>query len=289
MYEHLQPCDIANDIRMLRSSYKGAFLIVEGPVDERFYAGFIDPTSCRIKPAYSKDNCIAIIEILEADGFEGALTIVDSDFSCIDEQKNPRRNVLLTDTHDLETMLISSPALDKVISEYASSEKLKSIEMDIRELLLQIALPIGYLRWLASPGRYCLALRFEGIELNKLINWNTLQIELEAFFRAVRNNSQNRDLSDDICKEVQKLVHDNLHDPWHICCGHDLIQILTIGLKRVFGSRRAKRKRYEEIESDLRLAYEKADFIATQLYDSIVKWEIENPKYRILQVESSAV
>ena len=76
MYERLQPCDIANDIRMLRTSFKGAFLIVEGPVDERFYNSFIDPAACRIKPAYSKDNCIAIIEILEADGFEDRKSVV---------------------------------------------------------------------------------------------------------------------------------------------------------------------------------------------------------------------
>jgi hypothetical protein len=34
---------------------------------------------------------------------------------------------------------------------------------------------------------------------------------------------------------MQAVKKDN-HDPWHVCCGHDLIQVLSVGLHKAIGT-----------------------------------------------------
>ena len=45
------------------------------------------------------------------------------------------QNLLFTDTHDLETMLLNSPALEKVLSEHGSETKINNFAKDIRQTL----------------------------------------------------------------------------------------------------------------------------------------------------------
>jgi Protein of unknown function (DUF4435) len=53
------------------------------------------------------------LAILEQRGFQGVLAIVDADFDRLVPPTYQSLNLLLTDAHDLETMLIQSPALEK--------------------------------------------------------------------------------------------------------------------------------------------------------------------------------
>ncbi len=85
------------------------------------------------------------MEILNKENFQRILAIVDADFERLECLPNVP-NLILTDTHDLETMLIQSPALDKVLAEIGSEEKITKFGKDIRSVLLQAGKPIGYLR-----------------------------------------------------------------------------------------------------------------------------------------------
>lgn len=63
--------EIANEIRMTRSQYTGAFLIVEGRDDRLFMASFISQSTCTIEVAQGKQNVCDVIEILNEDNFHG--------------------------------------------------------------------------------------------------------------------------------------------------------------------------------------------------------------------------
>jgi hypothetical protein len=106
--KYLNVHDIANTVRMTRSLHKGAFLVVEGDTDARVYKRFVDDSRCKVIPAHNKDNAVEILEILEKDRFPGVLVIVDADFWHLEGIKPESLNLLLTDTHDLETMIIST-------------------------------------------------------------------------------------------------------------------------------------------------------------------------------------
>lgn len=82
----------------------------------------------------------------------------------------------------------------------------------------------------------------------------------------------------------QKIINKKrgCHDPWQICCGHDLVQILSVGLRKTIGSNNAKDIEPNILERSLRLAYEEAYFHDTQLYLDICTWENENQPFIVL-------
>jgi len=291
MRENLTPESIAVDIHFRRSQFKGTFLIVEGDTDQRFYGRFIDEESCQTvaangKPS-AKQNAIRIIEILKNENFDGALAIVDADFSRLEGKEPDNDNIFMTDTHDLETMILKSHALEKLLAEYGSKEKIENItkskSKDIRQMLLEIGIQIGYLRWVSEKKN--LALKFEEINFSAFVNENNLTINVTVMIDTVIKNSSKENPKVGNLQNQMNILSSHNHDPWDVCCGHDLVCILSIGLHRVFGSgsNKARDVSIEQIEKYMRMSYEQAYFLATQLYKSLKAWEKTNHPFRIFK------
>ena len=293
MRENLTPESIASDIHMRRSQFKGTFLIVEGDTDQRFYGRFIDEELCQTvaangKPS-AKQNAIRVIEILRNENFDGALAIVDADFSRLEGKEPDNDHIFMTDTHDLETIILKSPALETLLAEYGSKQKIENITKSrnkgIRQMLLEIGIQIGYLRWVSEKKN--LALKFEEINFLAFVDVNNLTLKsVIQMIVTVINNSSNQNLeADNLQEQMSKLYNPN-NDPWDICCGHDLVCILSIGLHRVFGSgsNKARDVSIEQIEKYMRMSYEEAYFLATQLYKSLRSWENINHPFRIFKL-----
>jgi hypothetical protein len=276
MKEYLNPYDISNSVRMMRSHFTGIFLLVEGDTDARAYGRFTDRNRCEIIPAMGKDNVLNAMKMLTGRGIKGVLAIVDCDFWRLDGIKPDDPNILTTDTHDLETMMIHSPALDIILNEFGSQRKINSLGTDIRKLLLNTALPLGYLRWISSSRNENLSLRFRDISLSELLNTNdrTMKLDIHKLVDEVGDYS-GRTLPEKkiISDRLENMVKANSHDPWHVCRGHDMVDILAVGLRTVFGNRNAKNLSGEAVDKVLRIAFGFAEFSATTLYSSIRDWE----------------
>jgi len=119
------PDDMANEIILTRDDPGNkflSFLLVEGHTDRNFYRRFTNPYKCQITITYSKSTALQVVSILEQEAFPGILAIVDADFDILEGKLPDSSNVLFTDAHDLETMLMKSPALERVLIEFGSSE-----------------------------------------------------------------------------------------------------------------------------------------------------------------------
>jgi Protein of unknown function (DUF4435) len=285
MIGSLGPERLANKVRLLRSQFVGAVLIVEGETDARVYKRYVIENLCHIEVAHNKDAATRGLAILEQEPFGGVLVIVDADFQRLEGQVSSSPNLFLTDTHDLETMMLCSPALDKILTEFGSEEKITTlitqIGKSLREILLAAGLSIGYLRWLSLQQN--LALKFEELEFGKFVN-DSLLTDVQKLIQTVKNKSQQHSLNvPSVQKEVVAL-QDETHDPWQVCCGHDLLEILSLGLRK--GLRRgvlnATEIKTTVIERDLRLAYESAFFQASELCTALQQWEAANPPFRFL-------
>jgi len=292
--ENLAAERIANEIRMERG-YPGhslhTFLLVEGSTDERVYKHFIVEDRCQIIVAHSKDSAITALAILEKDNFLGVLAIVDADFMVLEEKQPFSQNLLLTDMHDLELMIINSPALEKVLVELGSMEKISKLEerhrKDIRSLLLECAMPIGYLRWVSLQEN--LSLKFENLNFDKFIDKEKLAVDVKQLIRIVQSRttsnivSQKSPLKDDEIHSRMQQLSSNSPDPWHICCGHDVVSILSLGLRKAIGSNSSKSVKPDHVEMCLRLAYEQSYFSQTQLHAAIQQWKKVNAAFVILR------
>ncbi len=121
------PYATANSIRMKQIRHKGTFLVVEGDADARFYKMFVNLEQCRVVPANSKGAVIKVLETI-ADEHSGVLGIVDADYWNVDHISSELPALFSTDTHDLETLILQSSALDKVLAEHGNENAIEQFE-----------------------------------------------------------------------------------------------------------------------------------------------------------------
>ena len=276
MIQYLTPNDIANNIRMTRTLHSGPIIIAEGTTDIRVYERFFLKNVCIFIPSYGKNNAISALYILEKDKLKRILVIVDSDFWKLESAIPNNPNLMVTDTHDLETMIISSETFNNILNEFGSLIKIKKIGTSIRNILLKNSLPLGYLRWISSPTKLNLSLKFKGIDYNKFIDKKAFSVDLIKLIEEILNNSNNTSINKQLLIDEVKKLEDKGFDPWHVCSGHDLIEICTIGFKKIFGNKRSKSLSSEALDAILRLSYEHSHFIKSELYVSIKNWAKNN-------------
>ncbi|MBP0021338.1 MAG: DUF4435 domain-containing protein [Cyanobacteria bacterium SBLK] len=282
----------ANKIRILRSTFSGTFLLVEGLSDRLFYKRFIEQSTCQIvtisgKPS-SKQKVIAVLRIFEAENFRQILAIVDADFDRILPPSYNSPNLLRTDTRDLETLLLRSPALDKIVTEFVSEEKMAQFQDNLRTKLLEAGKLMGYLRLISEEET--LNLKFDNLTFSKFVNEQTMKIDESKLIKAIQEKSTEYSLQKEEFQQKLKDKQKNNYDLWQLCCGHDLIAILSVGLRKVLRKVNESKVSREEIKPDsleriLRLAYEVRFFQDTQLYTDIQEWENINSPLQVLQHE----
>ncbi len=256
---------VANEIRMLRLAHRGAVLLVEGDTDARLFKGFVH-TSCRVIPAHGKENAVHAMQDLRRTGYSGILAIVDADFDPLEGIAPGSPDVLYTDTHDLETMIIASPALDHLLVEHLPHVNTEMAK-EVRQALLQAGVEVGYLRWASFRGQ--LGVRFQGLAFQKFVKivGTSVRVDVQRLGE-ILGSREGRETLQSLLKEVARLKTES-HDPWLICCGHDAAQVLAIYFKK---RSRAKRMAGEDVERELRLAYRQEYFASTRLCTAIDDW-----------------
>lgn len=275
--------EIVNEVQMLKSANDNCCLIVEGSSDANLYASFTDEASCEIVIAYGKEKAVMAMKFLNDQQTKGVLSIVDSDFERFGNDNEDIPNMFKTDVHDLETMIILSPALEKVVRELGSKDKIqrnKDAGCDIRKELANAAFPIAVARYFSLETG--LNIKFKKFKY-KYIDKNLRQ-DAKKMLKELLNHSQIFNVKDDA---FIKFLSDNraLISEWeHFCCGHDLCVMLGKLFQSKWGTLDAGETSGVEMESRLRLAYEREFFRETTLYKKIKHWEQNNLQYMCLSV-----
>jgi hypothetical protein len=287
MREHTTGSTKANEIRMRRSVDKRlSFVAVEGDSDARLFKKFINRDTCQVVPCFGKENVFAAIQILEVGRVKGLLGIVDTDFDVLEGTSKCGDNLCRTDTHDIETMIIGTQVLESILIEYGSEDRLARLGETVRGALIRCALPIGYLRWVSL--RHGLNLKFEGIEFHKFVDQDRMSTDVDKLLREVKNKSQMHSLDEIVIKNMMESLTVTHPDPWMVCNGHDLVEALSLGLRKSFGSKDPNKVKPDVIQANLRIAYSVSDFCGTLLCRCVMEWETRNAPYSVLKEEVRA-
>ena len=268
---HKSPDTLVAEIKMSRMSHDGAFLLVEGKDDIRFWKPRLH-SSCELVDGEGKSNVIGAVQRLDDARFQGTLGIVDSDYDFPTSPRFESDNLLYTDAHDLECLLCRSSALDKVLAERGDPGKIRRFEdagVDVRTALLERALVFGRLR-LAARARPAAELR--GIAVQRFVDENTWTVDGEELIRQTASDEQ------DIKSRLARLPE---ADPWYVAHGHDMLQILRIGLRRVLGNLPARIKA-DDIAGLLRAGMTPEAMHTTGLGTSVHAWQAANRRYAVL-------
>jgi hypothetical protein len=255
------------------------------------FHNLVDCQRCRLVIAHSKHNATEGISLLDRRGLKGALAVVDADYCVLEGIHPDSPNLFLTDTHDLETMLLRSPALERVIVEYLPGDEMEHAEdiaEAVRERLLKVGVPIGYLRWISF--RENAGLNLKSLQAEEFVDFKELKVDTDRLIEIVKAATKGVTLSAAELHRKVIVLQKKDADPWHIVQGHDLIELMEIILplvvKKVLGSKISKLIRRkslnEKLDEDLRLAYQPSFFVMTRLYVSIREWESNSHPYKVL-------
>jgi len=270
--EHISSADVSNEISMKRALFNGSFLIVEGNTDGRLYRKFTDRDECEVIVAHSKENVRMAVKEMTRRKEERMIGIVDSDTDRI-RGITHRPPLFQTDHRDSEMLMIRSSAFDSVLAEYGDEDKIERFESrygDMRDVLLASCYPLGMLMYISDINDYRLS--FRDVDHVYFIDRRTLKPNIGEMVSAVVSNSP----SSYIGREALKLqLEEELkikRDPWDVCRGHDVVSVLAIGLRDIFGEYNSRNIRSNELAGALRLAYDREAFRATGLYNESSNW-----------------
>lgn len=278
------PESFANYIMMLRNTPKykdNTFILVENIPDSNLFKKLLNCDLCKIEPVKNKDEVIKVLRVLKNRSFISLFAIVDADFEYIDGQQFTYDNLFRTDTYNIESLLLKSKALEFLLLEKTNTEKLDKYlsKTDLRERLISSSKPIGLLRLISKRKNW--KLKFNSLIFdNEFISKSDLDINIHKLIELLHDITPEFTLGIFAIEEEFDKYDLSTFDPWLICNGHDMMAILLIAYKYIFG-KYVKNLNQLELESLLRLAYESRFFKETKLYDSICNWEKENPPFKV--------
>jgi hypothetical protein len=254
-------------------------LVVEGKSDTSVFLFLADTRSCRLFIAEGKQAVIDAIAIVQRSGYPGVVAVVDADFWNLDGVKPGLPDVFITDTHDLETMILSTRAYLKLLVLYRvcslgkveiKDEELSRQGKDILHRIQLMALQLGYIRW--ASIKHGLRIRFRELPLRRCIDAYGIRIEEERLETEITRASDATAGSwDQICARAEAL-RSHEHDPWQVCRGHDVTEILSAYLEKSL-NRPVSRT---EVEVQLAACYDSRDFAQSTLYAQLSSWEVRN-------------
>lgn len=264
------PGELVAEISMERAdSFNGCLLVVEDLDDTKFWQPFVDSSACRILQSYGKSCALKAVPLLEElNRLPGVLVVVDDDLDLILERRYQHEAVIFTDAHDIEAVLVHSSATLKVLAEFTDGGEVAEFEKSIGETIIQgvitRALPLGRMRLRAQRESW--GVSFKKVSCFKLFDCATWEFVATRLIDFVKDQAPNLDAN----ILTGAMQEDVACDPWYLCHGHDLLQLLCIVLT---GPLKARHLGPKSLQSALRLAFTGNDLTRTAMHADIVRWE----------------
>lgn len=236
-------------------------VVVEGADDAEVYGRVMDTNAVCFYPDGDCDKHVVILGALNGRYGNRLLAIKDADFDRLDQKVFPYTNLLLTDTHDMEGMIVADclPHLKGEDAFRCQGINLATIYLELKD--------ISYLKWFnhVTQSRLC----FKGI---------IPDLNFSAYFSAVVANTKTEvavTLADLALFKEQHLGASQEE----MCNGHDIFERIYVRAKNVHVANFAKKKFFRRLRS----AYPQEKFVSTSLFCAVRTWEVANSQ-RILVV-----
>lgn len=284
-----------------------AVVLVEGGIDRRVYRTILDDTDRCVILAHFEMGREEILDALSRDWAYGPRTlgIIDLDFDYALPERTYAEGIVVTPTHDIETLVLSTPAFGNLLEECVDPGVRAAFEerhgASIIDVILRAARPIGLLR-LYNALRFDpeqRGLNFKAEETDRIpyedyLSTKVFSLSLEGLIDWLFYNTDHPSFKDEnkieafkaeILAAVAEL--DPLYtDDWLVCQGHDLVALIALGLRRHFGSRREDLKAIIKDLNDIMtdaLVLKPEYLYGCLLCDRIRDWENAHPPFRALK------
>lgn len=275
--------------KLLNAARPTVTLLVEGHIDRRFWRTRTDPRHCTVRVCHGRPKALAELDRAARDAETRFLAVLDADFDRLEGGLVERDDVVWTDAHDLETTLLQSPVLEKLLRAMVG-DAIEPAEarwaMTFRARLRDHAIGMGRLRW------------FTRRESLPLVYRKASGRDLKPFDKYARCVGD--DWSPDLPKVVAEIINYSAQpaltgrdlagacaalpavDPQQLCNGHDLLGFLKVGLLRVAAAGDKKKiKAMADLDDRLADAYDHAWLQQTGMWRDLAAWEADNRPFRV--------
>lgn len=270
------PGVLAAEVKMTRMGNSDAIVVLEGQSDCRFwFTRFV--RECALIDGEGKNNVLGCLNKLDDVGIGDVLGIVDDDLDSLFDVKLTSPNIVVTDYRDLECMLLCSDALENVLNEFGDWDRIRKFEQcsgcTVIKAVEERAIHFGKIRFAARM--FNLSVNADGLRVRRSLNESTWTLDMD---RLVKGTGGARHQILERC--LAKLP---VAEPWNIIRGHDAVDVLCVGLRRVLGRLGASTGR-EQICKVLRSGFSEASLRRSRVYSNICHWESVNGSCRVLRI-----
>ena len=249
----MTPVEIINEIRLLIShpAYNKTIVLVEGESDLRFFKEILSDGSADIHPSGGKWQVLEIAARYSSS--DRVVGLCDADFDHV-MQRAHGDNVVLTDCHDLEMMMVQSGAAKPVIREAVGAAVPSATVLNLLDAVLDIAVQLGKIRFINERDQ--LRMNFSGLRYQEFVliekNPIRLGVDLEAVIAQIFERSKPVQTSkEEILDEISRSLAQK--DKYQVCSGHDVTRIINVVSSDKHLSKKALSS--ASIERLLRVAY----------------------------------
>ena len=253
---------------------KFVFIFVEGESDIRLFRQLFDGEKCKIEhiPGGNPklEECVATL----IGTHSLIIGIRDADFLHLNEEEGySKQNMFLTDSHDIEmTMLSQNTILDAFVFEFTEILKSEDAIAFLTKIMKSFEM-VSYLKWLNDKESLCL--NFASTSFLNLISFESFDTNFSQYLMRVFSKSPNAIIKDEqlIREKITSLMElePNL---LQLTNGHDLLKVLAKYFKEK--TKHTWLDNDKIIASTLRIAFTSTHFQATNLYQELENWSLEN-------------
>jgi hypothetical protein len=272
--------DIAQEVVMERMVHKGSFILLEGKTDVKRFRPYLCADECSIVSCHSVRKATGALRRLVDRNVSGVLAVIDADFSRVQGITLENANTVVSENHDLDLDWINTGSFERYLNEVGHEAKIialggcDAIVRDVHETLQSV-----------STGRL--------LNAKRVFNFKTSGIDVGKFYK------HGQDITGDYVDalvdagyvdvtrrdwiELEINSEKNTQkDEWQMTNGHDFCAAIGSMLRGDIGSRKAQQCFASEIETHIRLTFNKDDFLSLSIAAGIISWEEQNPGYRVL-------
>lgn len=266
---HQHPDEVVTEIGM--SHHERPWLILEGSTDALFFSTRKLSNSPVTVVAYGWENVCYITDKIIQEGIDARVFgFIDRDYREDLGLAINDSHIVVTDFRDLEVSMFESDALDRVTAEFGSQQKLPKracggiASENIRRKIYTTAQKIGKLRYFSLVHN--LHYPIKNLEYSKFIDERTLEIDESKLVQQINSKSQTKiDLSI-LHQAFQGDIPGRLHDEKNISSGHDIMELLGLSLKKLWGTNNSGSISRERLESCFRIGYSDDHFTQTNMF-----------------------
>lgn len=275
--------EVVAEIKMEKAVYTGSFLLVEGDDDVDFWElrliNSINRDCVKIIKADGKINVVNAAKLLDDENEKRTIGVVDADFDHVLKIPLETKRLIFTDNADLEMMLISSSALEKLLLQ--SKECLEYINRKFQKKILDVVFDysvcFGFVR--IFNAKYECGFKLDSIE-NHYCQFITIQkIKKSVSIKAILDFSELREkLHNDFCASSntsKENLKDHIEafaetDKDKIIRGKDVIEILYLLMHEANCGIKSKKDLFDR----LNLAFEMTDLYKTKMFQSLKQLDV---------------